>query len=209
MPAIEPLFVTSLYRDRLSGPGAGRLVKELPDACRAIAADDTAGQAWSKANGYRGYTSYASLDDLPWRDPVIADLVGHLDGHVAAFARALDYELGQEALVLDSIWINILHPGGSHAAHIHPNSVVSGTYYVEVPTGAGGLKLEDPRHPLMMAAPARKPGARIGNRTHVTVSPRAGQVLLWESFVRHEVLAGAAQGDRISISFNYRQGARD
>ena len=30
-----------------------------------LAAEDAAGQAWCKANGYGGYTSYASLDDLP------------------------------------------------------------------------------------------------------------------------------------------------
>jgi uncharacterized protein (TIGR02466 family) len=201
---IEPLFQTPLYRDRLSGPGANRLVRELPDACRAIAADDTAGQSWCDANGYRGYTSYASLDDLPWRDPVIAELVGHLDGHVSAFARALDYDLGRSALTLDSLWINILKPGGIHTSHIHPNSAVSGTYYADVPAGAGGLKLEDPRLAFMMAAPARRPSARVGNRTHVTVMPRQGQVLLWESFVRHEVIPGTAKADRISISFNYR-----
>jgi uncharacterized protein (TIGR02466 family) len=204
MSSIEPLFVTSLYRERLSGAGATRLIRELPAAARAIAADDEAGQAWCEANGYRGYTSYASLDDLPWRDPVIAELVGHLDSHVAAFARALDYDLARGRLVLDSLWVNILEPGGSHASHIHPNSAISGTYYVDVPAGAGGLKLEDPRHQLMMAAPPRRPSARVGNRTHVTVTPRAGQVLLWESFVRHEVLSGAASQDRISISFNYR-----
>ena len=204
MTSIETLFATTLYRERLSGAGASRLIRELPDATRAIAADDTAGQAWCEANGYRGYTSYASLNDLPWRDPVIADLVTHLDGHVAAFARALDYDLGRHRLVLDSIWVNILSAGGSHTSHIHPNSAISGTYYVEVPPGAGGLKLEDPRHPFMMASPPRRPSARVGNRSHVTVTPRAGQVLLWESFVRHEVLAGAATADRISISFNSR-----
>jgi hypothetical protein len=28
-------------------------------------------------------------------------------------------------------------------------------------------------------------------------------VLLWESFIRHEVPANAAKTDRISLSFNY------
>lgn len=204
MATIETLFATPLYRDRLSGPGAVRLVRELPATCRAIALDDEAGQRWCVANSYRGYTSYASLDDLPWRDPVIGELVGHLDGHVAAFAKALDYDTGKAALALDSIWINILEPGGSHASHIHPNSAISGTCYVEVPPGAGGIKFEDPRLPLMMSAPPRRTGAGPGNRSHVTVAPRAGQVLLWESFVRHEVLAGSAASERISISFNYR-----
>lgn len=204
---IDLMFATHLYRERLLGGVRGqRIVEELRASCRAIAADDVAGQRWCSETGYRGYTSYASLDDLAWRDPVVADLVGHLDSHVAAFATALDYDLGRAALVLDSLWINILAPDGHHTSHIHPNSVLSGTCYVEVPPGAGALKLEDPRLPLMMAAPARKPRAKAGNRTHVTVQPKAGEVLIWESFVRHEVLPGSATADRISISFNYRMG---
>lgn len=199
------MFATHVYRERLL-PGAKgtRFAGDLAAACQALAADDEAGQRWCAANAYRGYTSYASLDDLVWRDPVIAELAGHLHGHVAAFAAALDYETGRGGLALDSLWVNILAPGGHHASHIHPNSVISGTYYVDVPPGAGGLKLEDPRLPLMMAAPARKARARGGNRTHVTLQPKAGDVLLWESFVRHEVLPGTATTERISISFNYR-----
>jgi uncharacterized protein (TIGR02466 family) len=48
----------------------------------------------------------------------------------------------------------------------------------------------------MMAAPSR---ADI----FVTVQPRAGLLLLWESWLRHEVLPGAGRGERLSISFNF------
>ena len=119
------------------------------------------------------------------------------------FARELDLELDRRKLALDSIWINILEPGGVHAAHIHPHSVVSGTYYVAVPRGAGAIRFEDPRLGLMMAAPPRKPGARRDNRTFVDVEPAPGTLLLWESWLRHEVPLNRARRERISISFNY------
>ena len=45
-------------------------------------------------------------------------------------------------LRLDSLWVNLLRPGGSHSGHIHPHSVVSGTVYIAVPQGSGALKLE-------------------------------------------------------------------
>ncbi len=111
-------------------PGAiGETLRDdLATSARAIAAEDPAGQAWCRKHGYKGYTSYASLQDLPWRDPVMADQVKRLDGHVARFADALDYDLDGRALELDSLWVNILQPGGRHTAHIHPNSVISGTY---------------------------------------------------------------------------------
>ena len=51
--------------------------------------------------------------------------------------------------------INILPEGGMHSSHLHPHSVISGTTYVAMPGGTSALKLEDPRHARMMAAPAR------------------------------------------------------
>jgi uncharacterized protein (TIGR02466 family) len=111
-------------------------------------------------------------------------------------------DLGKR-LRLDSLWINILKPGAAHSGHIHPHSVISGTVYVETPSGASALKLEDPRLPLMMAAPSRTADAPEAERPFVSIVPAPGTVLLWESFLRHEVPANAAKSDRISLSFNY------
>lgn len=196
---IKPLFVTKLYRAALEGVDNVALLK----SCRAIAEDDEAGRGWSREHGYKGYTSYASLDDLPKRDPDFNALVKVLDKHAAAFARELHLELGRRKLKLDSIWINVLEPNGVHTGHVHPHSVLSGTYYVDVPNNASALKLEDPRHPLMMAAPERSEDAPESERTFVYLAPKAGEVLMWESFVRHEVPMNQAKKSRVSISFNY------
>jgi uncharacterized protein (TIGR02466 family) len=195
------LFVTRLYEAPLGGPAL--LNGELEDACRMLEADDRAGQRWAKEHGYRGYTSYASLDDLPRRATAFAELKKRLDRHAAAFAKELHLDLGGRKLTLDSLWANVLKPGGAHSGHIHPHSVLSGTYYVAVPPGASALKLEDPRLPLMMAAPPREADAPQEARSFVYVDPAPGTVLLWESWLRHEVPANGARSDRISISFNY------
>lgn len=199
MAEVQTLFVTKLYRAAVEGVSTG----EVLAACKSIAAEDAAGRRWSGEKGYRGYTSYASLNDLPKRDPTIGALKTALDKHAAAFAQALNLDLGGRKLKLDLLWINVLDPGGAHSGHIHPHSVLSGTYYVDVPPGSSALKLEDPRLPLMMAAPARRDDAPEAERTFVYVTPRAGDVLMWESFVRHEVPANGAKRARVSISFNY------
>ena len=195
------LFATQFYEGALDAPA---LVDELENACLALADEDEAGRRWSRAHGYRGYTSYASLNDLPVRDPRFADLVKLLNRHVAAFAEQCAFDLGGRRLKLDSLWVNVLKPGGTHSGHIHPHSVVSGTVYVAVPPGAGALKLEDPRLPLMRAAPPRAADAPEALRTFVYAEPKPGTVFLWESWLRHEVVPGTQKGDRISISFNYR-----
>lgn len=204
MAKIEQLFVTQLYRAELSGASTARLNQELAQSCHLLASEDTAGKRWCRENSYPGYTSYASLTDLDVRLPAFADLIGVLDKHVADFARAADFDLGGRKLVVDSLWVNVLDPNGHHAAHIHPQSVVSGTYYVAVPPGASALKIEDPRLGLMMAAPPRRPKAKLANRGFVYVEPKERTLLLWESWLRHEVPPNKAKGKRISVSFNYR-----
>jgi uncharacterized protein (TIGR02466 family) len=201
---LRPLFVTSLYEASLAADkGFEAFNAELHDTCLMVAADDRGGQAWAKEHGYRGYTSYASLDDLPRRASIFADLKKKLDKHAVRFAEDLNFELGGGKLVMDSLWINVLKPGGAHSGHIHPHSVLSGTVYVAVPPGASALKLEDPRLQLMMAAPPRAADAPEEQRTFVYVAPSSGTVLMWESWLRHEVPTNGAKGERVSISFNY------
>jgi uncharacterized protein (TIGR02466 family) len=200
MPS-RPLFASFFYEATLD---VAALLAELDEACRMLAEEDRAGRRWSREHCYRGYTSYASLNDLPARDPRFGELVRHLNRHVAAFAADCAFDLGGRRLKLDSLWVNVLRPGGSHSGHIHPHSVVSGTLYVAVPPGSGALKLEDPRLPMMMAAPPRRGDAPEELRTFVYAEPAPGRLFLWESWLRHEVVPGSWKGERISISFNYR-----
>ena len=206
MPDIKTLFVTRLYRAQLSEVGKAVDRDELENSCWSIANDDEAGQEWCEENGFPGYTSYASLTDLGWRFPIFADLIKVLDKHVAAFVKDLDFDLDDKKITLDSLWINILPQGGVHTSHIHPHSVISGTTYVNMPTDTSAIKFEDPRSAMMMAAPVRKKDARDEMRSFFYVAPDVGDVLLWESWLRHEVPVNMAEDERISISFNYGWG---
>jgi uncharacterized protein (TIGR02466 family) len=186
------LFVTRLYEAEIGDP---TLLAGLAHSIRSLAADDQAGRQWSREHRYAGYTSYASLDDLPKRDPTLATLARLLTKHAIQFATECAFGLSNKPR-LDSLWVNLLKAGGHHSGHIHPHSIISGTFYVEVPPGSGPIRFEDPRLPLMMAAPPRPD-------TFVTVQPRPGLLLMWESWLRHEVLAGTGKGERLSISFNF------
>ncbi|NQY97793.1 MAG: hypothetical protein HRT82_11615 [Henriciella sp.] len=197
---ITSLFPTQIQQQKMSNPD---LISELEEACWMIEEGDEAGHDWCEREGYPGYTSYASLDDLPLRAPAFAALVALLDQHAAAFAKSLHWDLGTARLKCDSLWVNMLGEGGQHSGHIHPNSVISGTCYVAMPDGAGRIKFEDPRLPMMMAAPPLTEDAPDSARRFHYISPQAGDVLMWESWLRHEVMPSQAEDPRISVSFNY------
>lgn len=196
---LRPLFITQTWQAEVSQP---ELIAELADACRLLAEEDGAGRTWCRQHGYRGYTSYGSLTDLPQRMPEFADLKRVLDKHAAAYAKALNFDLSRKPR-LDNLWVNILKPGGGHSGHIHPHSILSGTIYIAVPDGASALKLEDPRLTMMMARPGLTDAATEAEQPFVYLTPQPGTILMWESWLRHEVPPNGARADRISISFNY------
>lgn len=199
-PALHSVFATTIGTYTLADE---ELLKELEASIWMLEDGDEAGHAWCEERGYDGYTSYASLDDLPVRATAFATLKDKLDGYAATFADALSWDLSGQKLRLDSLWVNVLAPGGAHSSHLHPNSVISGTTYVALTDGAGAIKFEDPRLGLMMAAPPLKATATDASRRFLYRHPAVGDVLLWESWLRHEVMPNRSDDPRLSISFNY------
>jgi uncharacterized protein (TIGR02466 family) len=197
---LQTLFPTCLRHAEI---GDEPLRTSLEKVCWVLEDEDDAGNNWCDNEGYDGYTSYASLDDLPERFPEVAELQAFLDAEAAKFARDLHWDMQDQALELNGLWVNILGESGSHSGHIHPGSVISGTYYVSIPEGAGQLKFEDPRLGLMMAAPQPLDAAPESARRFVYVTPKQGHAMFWESWLRHEVMPNRSETPRLSISFNY------
>ncbi|HEY2807681.1 MAG TPA: TIGR02466 family protein [Steroidobacteraceae bacterium] len=197
------LFPTRIYESKLAQVGWRGLNARLVRECRQLREDDAAGRRWSKLNYPGGYTSYSSAHRMHRVSPTFAALTRALDRHVGRFARELEFDLTGRELAMTDCWVNIMGQGAAHSLHLHPLSSISGTYYVAMPRSAPGLKFEDPRMERFMAAPPRAANAARANRSWVTLSAQAGQVLLFESWLRHEVAANPSQAERISISFNY------
>jgi uncharacterized protein (TIGR02466 family) len=200
---LRSLFPTLIYLAPLGGAGGARLGRRLLRECLQLRSDDSAGRRWSRRNYPGGYTSYSSQSRLQRISPVFAELERRLGPHVRRYARSLDYDLRGRRLAMTDCWVNIMRRRVAHGLHLHPLSTISGTYYVQVPRGSAGLKFEDPRLERFMAAPPRRAGARTHNRAWVTVPARAGRLVLFESWLRHEVPANPVAGERISVSFNY------
>ena len=105
-----------------------------------------------------------------------------------------------EEVTFEELGGAMAHASKSGVAH---HSIISGTLYVAVPKGSGAIRFEDPRLPMMMAAPPRRKDAPEDLQSFVTVEPRSGLLLMWESWLRHEVLRGNGKAERLSISFNF------
>lgn len=192
--ATQALFPTLVYTAALRSPG---LNERLLQECLQLRIDDAGGQRWSEENYPGGYTSYGSVCQMQRFSPTFAKLERQIDTHVAAFVRELELDMEGRELAMTDCWVNIMPRLVAHGMHLHPLSTLSGTYYVQTPKGAPGLKLEDPRLDRFMAAPPR------GRKPWVSVPAQAGRLVLFESWLRHEVPPNPVAAERISISFNY------
>ena len=107
---------------------------------------------------------------------------------------------------LGNMWANINPPGGMNRAHIHPNSLWSGVYWIKTPENCGDLKIDDPRSSAAMCRPRQKQGempARLLRETHY--KPIAGRCIMFPSWLMHCVDPNESNDIRISVSFNFMQ----
>lgn len=207
--SIHTLFPTFVYTAALARTSARDLNRQLLKEANQLREDDTAGRRWSAKNYPGGYTSYGSVHHLQRVSPTFADLELKLKRHIKAFAAAVDWDLEGRELAMTDCWLNIMSQHTVHSLHLHPLSALSGTYYVRVPTGSPGIKFEDPRLDRFMAAPPRTANARLENRPWITIPAEDGKLILFESWLRHEVVANSettrnrVAAERVSVSFNY------
>jgi uncharacterized protein (TIGR02466 family) len=199
----QALFPTLVYEAPLQASGGPAFNRRLLQECLQYREDDVAGQSWSATRYPGGYTSYGSLCRMHRISPTFAALERKLRRHLRSYARALELDLEGRELEMTDCWINVMPRLVVHSQHLHPLSTISGTYYVRTPRGSPGIKFEDPRLDRFMAAPPRKPDCRPEHRPWVTVPASAGKVVLFESWLRHEVPPNPVAAERVSISFNY------
>jgi uncharacterized protein (TIGR02466 family) len=200
---VTPWFPTFIYAAPLATRGGARFARTLLDECHKVRAHDAAGQRWCRKNYPAGYTSYGTICNLHRTFSTFMDLERMIRPHVLRFARRLDMNLDGGRLEMTDCWVNVMSRNAVHPLHLHPLSVVSGTYYVRTPRGCSKLRFEDPRLDRQMGAPPKRADCRADNRQQVTYDVEAGKLILFESWLRHEVASNPTAGERVSVSFNY------
>jgi len=200
---VRSLFPTPVYTARLQRAGTAAFNRELLRETAQIRDYDVAGRRWSAKRYPGGYTSYGSLCHLQKMSSTFATLEKKLRRHVKAYVCKLQYDMAGRTLAMTDCWVNVMSRQVVHGLHLHPLATISGTYYVRTPRGCSGLKIEDPRLDRFMAAPPRRADSDDEFQPWVTIPAVAGNVVLFESWLRHEVPPNQAAGERVSISFNY------
>jgi hypothetical protein len=139
---------------------------------------------------------------MPGEDPGLDDAVGLLGAPVQAFGELLFGETLR--WLVKEIWANVLQPGGQQAVHNHANSFVSGVLYLTpcdesartvFLRGMGGSEFV-----LRNTHADMRPG-RFNAQKWIAPTPAAGDLLLFPSYLLHEVPPNLG-GGRMTLAFN-------
>jgi hypothetical protein len=155
---------------------------------------------WVKESPQRYIQNEANLtleDFALHTQPCMAGLVPFFLTSLGAFMDAMGFELPEMAIT--QCWLNVNRPGDRHHRHHHPNSYISGVYYLDASPDCGAIAFHRPG--LVELQPARTRGTPFTFDLWREV-PRSGQLLLFPSRLEHSVEPNLSTRDRLSISFN-------
>ena len=140
-------------------------------------------------------------DDLFDAYTIISNLRKLIYNHIDIYSK--NFKLNKK-LKLDNLWININGYKDLNLPHIHPNSILSGVFYVKVPKNSGKIRFENPCLDLMESVYQNSiiEYNSINSATW-SLEPDENLLILFPSFLKHSVLPNMNKKEkRISISFN-------
>jgi uncharacterized protein (TIGR02466 family) len=155
---------------------------------------DRTGEKWSNVLGWH------SKGDLHEREH-FSEFIQIVDCNVLEVANFLRWDLQQFSLNITTCWAIVNGKLASNSVHNHPNSILSGVYYLKAPEKCGGIYFSDPRPASQMLIP---PVTEFNLWTFPKVSykPHEGMMLLFPSWLLHGVEMNMSEENRISLSFN-------
>lgn len=148
----------------------------------------------SNMGGWHSDTRLHQREDM-------AEITKAIAAACAECARSMQFDFVGFELLITEMWLNRNGPGDLNKLHIHPHSMLSGVYYVQVPPHSGNIEFLDP----VLARTATsfpKTEKRQCNASTAEFEPVEGRLMIFPSWLQHWVQPNQGTGDRVSISFN-------
>lgn len=106
---------------------------------------------------------------------------------------------------MGNMWININLRGDYNEIHDHPDSLLSGVFWIKIPENSGVIEFKSPKSfPYHFLYQNAHPQLKKECNYDISVQaiPREGTILLFPSDLEHKVTSNESNEDRISIAFN-------
>ena len=129
---------------------------------------------------------------------------------INAFLKELDnsveycrVSMGLPELVFQNFWININGPGAYHTLHNHQDAMLSGVFYIDVPADNMGDLQFYRGDEAQYYIPDNLDQYNTITSTMATYPPKTGMIVIFPSWIKHQVKSNQSDLQRIAVSFNY------
>ena len=131
--------------------------------------------------------------------PEFTELSQFIAGELVQFANQTGVFLPESNVYIKNMWINIYEKNCSTDVHVHPNSLFAGLYILKAPEGSSKEVFDSPAAEKMISVPVLEDNDF--NMENVAYTPEEGQVMLFNSNMRHRSLLHTLDEERITIEF--------
>lgn len=139
--------------------------------------------------------------DMLHHSEAFKDFVSYAIANVLEVAQFNRWILSKVKLNLLNCWANINGKFAYNVVHNHPQSILSGVYYVQTPENCGNIFFKDPRDVAVMMAPPVDEYT-VWTFQKIVYQPKAGRMLIFPSWLLHGVEPNLSDEERVCLSFN-------
>lgn len=188
-PAVLQFFPTPVWRQELPPAQAAAVNSRLLEAIDTMLTPrpcQTAGVGWQTGQDLHLRPEFADLAEV---------IIEAGEAAMKSMAAA------HNGLAITGCWANINPPEARHRAHTHPNNYLSGVYYVRAPQGGNHISVTDPRVQRAVMQPRFKKNTPL-NASVINLEVADGTMILFPSWLQHDVRRNASNEERVTIAFN-------
>ena len=191
---IYKLFPTPVFHFRVEN--YQKLNTELENYILNLRKKDEKGQKKSNAGGWHSHNFDLNNDNTAKKFAKIFE-----EFYKKVIINEMGWKYDSNKVKMEAMWSIINKKGSFNIQHNHANAYLSSAYYVRYPEKSGSIKFFDPREQKNIRYP------KIKNYTDISaviteITPKEGDLLIFPSYLYHEVGVNLSDEERVVVSFN-------
>tara|TARA_B100001540_G_scaffold315653_1_gene343453 strand:+ start:18 stop:617 length:600 start_codon:yes stop_codon:yes gene_type:complete len=140
-------------------------------------------------------------EEFDLKDENLKNFISEISKNIGNAINDMGWDLETQVVKITSMWSIINNKDAFNEKHHHGNSALSAAYYVKAKQNAGNIVFFDPRQANVFHHPASKEVNNVNAQVQ-SVTPKAGTLVLFPSYLEHKVNPNLSEDERIVISFN-------
>ena len=150
-----------------------------------------------KKSNFNGWHS----ESFDLKNENLKNFINEISKNIGAAVNDMGWDLEAQIVKITNMWAIINKNKAFNERHHHGNSALSAAYYVKAENNAGNIVFFDPRQANVFHHPSAKKANDLNGQIK-SITPKAGALVLFPSYLEHKVEENLSDEERIVVSFN-------